>query len=74
MDAIEKLSKLLKFCKSPAMRRFRKVAEFCKSVLDNSGMSTIERFTKSAETLELRNAAKNFHEELELIFMMNEFM
>jgi hypothetical protein len=56
------------------MRRYNKVKEFCKGVMLNYGMSAVENTSKCADNSELQSAAIAFHNDLELIFMMNEFM
>jgi hypothetical protein len=71
--AMRELRELLKFCKSERMRKYSKISEFCMGVVSLGGMGLVEAQMKS-QVREVKRTATKLHEELEGIFMLNEFV
>ena len=70
---MQELRKLLKFCQSPGMRKYNKVGEFCMGVVSLGGLSLVEAHMASKHP-EVKRIATKLNDELDGIFMINEFI
>jgi hypothetical protein len=55
------------------MRKYHKISEFCMGVVSLGGMGLVQAQMAST-TREVKRTATKLHEELEGIFMLNEFV